>query len=83
MDPEKFDYQGWVVHTIHRPDLRSLQTDVQKRLNRKHGKGWEFECAVPGTLSVTEGQEREVEALILVFRKKKERLVTGVSVGGA
>jgi hypothetical protein len=83
MDPEKFDYQGWVVHPVKKADLRSLQSDVQKRLNRKHGKGWEFECAVPGTLAVAEGKGPEEEALILVFRKKKERLVTGVSVGGA
>lgn len=83
MDPEKFDYQGWVVHPVKKPDLRTLRSEVQKRLNRKHGKGWEFECVVPGTLAAAEGRDGEEEALILVFRKKKERLVTGVSVGGA
>jgi hypothetical protein len=83
MDPETFDYHGYVTHTTERPDLPRAQAELQRHLSKRHGKGWEFECAIPGTISIPELPDREIEALVLVFRRRKEHQVTGVSVGGA
>ncbi|MGH7255095.1 MAG: hypothetical protein ACREI3_04890 [Nitrospirales bacterium] len=95
MDPEIFEYRGYVVQALPRSELTPTKAKAQKYFNQTYGKGWELEGAIPGSVLIPQlqGQDKEqkqepkkeqnVESIILIFKREKTHPVTGVSLGGA
>lgn len=95
MDPEIFEYRGYVINGLSRSEIATTKAKAQKYFNRTYGAGWELEAAIPGSVLMPEspGQNKEqkqetkkeqnVESIILIFKREKAHPVTGVSLGGA
>ena len=82
MDTEQYNYHGYVVEAATRLDFARAKAEAQKLLDKQYGQAWELEGAIPGSIRLPERFEDAIDGLILIFRRRKEHPVTGVSVGG-
>jgi hypothetical protein len=85
MDDERFEYRALVIPTRDHLSTRQAILQAHSDFTKEFGPGWEFEGSIPGAVSSgqhsTERHAPDSLGTVLLFRRRKQQRVTGVSIG--